>query len=323
MSTQVGIARDAVTCGIDIGGTKIAGAVVAADGSILATHRVESPATDPAAMERAAADLVRTLAAEHPVRAVGVGAAGYIDEARATVRFAPNIAWRNERLGPELSALTGLPVVVENDANAAAWGEFRFGAGHDVDDQLMVTVGTGVGGGVILGGRLLRGAFGVAAEIGHLCVVPDGRQCGCGNRGCLEQYGSGSALVRNAREAARGGSPFAAEVLARAGGDLAAITGPMITEAAADGDRFAVEQLEEIGRWLGHGIASLTAVLDPAVIVVGGGVSAAGDLLVNPIRDAFSRELTGRGYRPEAEIRVARLGNDAGVIGAADLVRVE
>jgi glucokinase len=315
------IAADAVTCGIDIGGTKIAGAVVAADGSILATHRVVSPATDPAAMEKAAADLVRSLAAEHPVAAVGVGAAGYIDEARATVRFAPNIAWRNERLGPELTALTGLPVVVENDANAAAWGEFRFGAGHDIDDQLMVTVGTGVGGGVILDGRLLRGAFGVAAEIGHLCVVPDGRQCGCGNRGCLEQYASGTALVRNTQAAAAGNSLLAADMLDRAGGDPAMITGPMITEAATAGDRFAIEQLEEIGRWLGHGIASLTAVLDPAAVVIGGGVSAAGDLLVDPVREAFRRELTGRGYRPEAEIRAARLGNDAGVIGAADLAR--
>ena len=315
------IAPDAVTCGIDIGGTKIAGAVVAADGTILATHRVVSPATDPSAMERAAADLVRTLAAEHPVVAVGVGAAGYIDEARATVRFAPNIAWRNERLGPDLARLTGLPVVVENDANAAAWGEFRFGAGHDVDDQLMVTVGTGVGGGVILGGTLLRGAFGIAAEIGHLCVVPEGRQCGCGNLGCLEQYASGTALVRNSQAAARGRSLLAAEILERAGGDPTAITGPMVTEAAKDGDRFAIEQLEEIGRWLGHGIASLTAVLDPAVVVLGGGVSAAGDLLLDPVREAFRSELTGRGYRPEAEIRIARLGDDAGVIGAADLAR--
>jgi glucokinase len=252
---------------------------------------------------------------------VGVGPAGDINPNPSTVLFAPNIAWRDEPLGRDLSRLTGLPVTIENDANAAAWGEFRYGAGRDVDDQLMITVGTGVGGGVIAGGRLLRGGYGVAGEIGHLCVVPDGRQCGCGNRGCFEQYGSGSALVRAAREAAVGPSLLARDLLERAGGDPAGITGPLITAAAQDGDRFAIEQLRSLGQWLGHGIASLVAVLDPAVIVIGGGVSEAGDLLLDPIRDTFASTLTGRGYRPQAEIRPAVLGNRAGMIGAADLAR--
>jgi glucokinase len=309
-----------LTCGIDIGGTKMAGAVVDAAGTVLAEARVESPATDPAAMEAAAAALVAGFAAEHAVTAVGVGAAGYIASDRSTVLFAPNIAWRNEPLGADLARLTGLPVVVENDANAAAWGEFRYGAGRDVDDQLMVTVGTGVGGGIVIDGRLLRGAHGVGAEIGHLNVVPDGTLCGCGNHGCLEQYGSGTALVRSAREAAAS-SLLARDLVDRAGGDPAAITGPMITTAAQDGDRFAIEQFEQLGRWLGHGIASLVAVLDPAVIVIGGGVSEAGELLVAPLRASFEHELTGRGYRPTPEIRLAELGNRAGVIGAADLAR--
>ncbi len=310
-----------ITCGIDIGGTKIAGAVVDVEGTILEDARVESPATDPDAIETAAAGLVARLAAEHEVTAVGVGAAGYIDADRSTVLFAPNIAWRDEPLGRDLSNLPGLPVTIENDANAAAWGEFRYGAGRDVDDQLMITVGTGVGGGVIAGGRLLRGGYGVAGEIGHLCVVPDGRPCGCGNRGCFEQYASGSALVREARAAAVGRSLPARDLLERAGGDPEAITGPLITAAAQDGDRFAIEQLRTVGQWLGHGIASLVAVLDPSVIVIGGGVSEAGDLLLGPIRETFVRTLTGRGYRPEAEIRPAVLGNRAGVIGAADLAR--
>jgi glucokinase len=310
-----------LTCGIDIGGTKIAGAVVDVEGTILDDARVESPATDPDAIETAVAGLVARLAAKHEVTAVGVGAAGYIDADRSTVLFAPNIAWRDEPLGRDLSNLTGLPVTIENDANAAAWGEFQYGAGRDVDDQLMITVGTGVGGGVIAGGRLLRGGYGVAAEVGHLCVVPDGRQCGCGNRGCFEQYASGSALVRAARDAAVGPSLLARDLLERAGGDPAAITGPLITEAAQDGDRFAIEQLRSLGQWLGHGIASLVAVLDPSVIVIGGGVSEAGDLLLGPIRDTFASALTGRGYRPQAEIRPAVLGNRAGVIGAADLAR--
>ncbi len=311
----------ALTCGIDIGGTKIAGAVVDDAGRVIAEARVESPATDPAAMETAAAALVAGFAADHGVTAVGVGAAGYIASDRSTVLFAPNIAWRNEPLGADLARLTGLPVVVENDANAAAWGEFRYGAGRDVDDQLMVTVGTGVGGGVVIDGHLLRGAHGVGAEIGHVCVVPDGRPCGCGNQGCLEQYGSGTALVRAAREAVAASSLLARDLLQRAGGDPAAITGPMITAAAQEGDRFAIEQFERLGGWLGHGIASLVAVLDPAVIVIGGGVSEAGALLVDPLRASFEHELSGRGYRPTAEIRLAELGNRAGVIGAADLAR--
>ncbi|HYG93400.1 MAG TPA: ROK family glucokinase [Nocardioides sp.] len=312
-----------LTCGVDIGGTKISGGVVDADGNVRAESRVISPATDPEAIEKAVASLVAELSAgqSEPLAAVGVGAAGYIDADRSTVLFAPNIAWRDEPLGADLAALTGLPVVVENDANAAAWGEFRYGAGRDVDDQLMVTVGTGVGGGVITHGRLLRGANGVAAEIGHLCVVPDGLLCGCGNRGCLEQYGSGTALVRLTQEAAAASSLLARDLLDRAGGDPAMITGPLITEGARAGDRFAIEQLEKLGHWLGHGIASLVAVLDPAVIVIGGGVSEAGDLLLDPIRQTFTRELTGRGFRPQAEVRRAVLGNRAGMIGAADLAR--
>ncbi|GAA3521634.1 ROK family glucokinase [Nocardioides daeguensis] len=310
-----------LTCGIDIGGTKIAGAVVDEDGTVLAEGRVNSPATDASAIESAVAGLVAQLVARHPVTAVGVGAAGYIHSDRSTVLFAPNIAWRNEPLGADLSRLIGLPVVVENDGNVAAWGEFRYGAGRDHDDQLMVTVGTGVGGGVIAGGRLLRGAHGVAGEIGHLRLVPDGRLCGCGNHGCLEQYGSGSALVRDTRQAVVADPAAARGLLERAGGDVEAIDGPLVTAAAKDGDAFARARLADLGDALGQGIASLAAVLDPGVVVIGGGVSEARDLLLDPIRAAFERELTGRGYRPEAEIRLAAMGNRAGVVGAADLAR--
>jgi glucokinase len=288
-----------LACGIDVGGTKIAGGVVDEKGTILEALRVESPATDVPAIEAAIEKLVTELRTRHPIEAVGVGAAGYIDKARAVVLFAPNLAWRDLDLKGDLERTLDLPVVVENDANAAAWGEFQFGAGHDVDDLLLVTVGTGVGGGVVLDGSLYRGAFGVGAEIGHMRVVPEGILCGCGNRGCFEMYASGSALVREARAAARAGSLLAADLLDRAGGDVDAITGPLVTE----------------------GIASLTAVLDPAVVVIGGGVSAADELLLEPTRRAFAAQLTGRGHRPTLEIRKARLGNRAGLIGAADLTR--
>lgn len=308
-----------IACGIDIGGTKIAGAVVAADGTVLAEGRVASPAAEPAAIVRTVAALIDELEAHHPFASVGVGAAGYIASDRSTVLFAPNIAWRNEPLGADIARATGKTVVVENDGNAAAWGEFRFGAGREHDDQLMVTVGTGVGGGVIIDGRLARGAHGVAGEIGHLRLVPAGRRCGCGNLGCLEQYGSGTALVREARQRVAQGA--ATTLLERAGGDVGAIDGPLITAAARDGDPAGVELLALIGHALGEGVASLCAVLDPAVVVVGGGVAEAGELLLRPLRAAFEQELTGRGFRPQAEIRSAHLGGAAGVVGAADLAR--
>ncbi len=310
-----------LTVGVDVGGTKILGGVVDEEGKVVEELRVVSPATDVAAIEDAITRLVVELTGRHAVEAVGVGAAGYIDKSRSLVMFAPNLAWRDLDLRAELEARVGLPVVVENDANAAAWGEFRYGAGADVDDLLLVTVGTGVGGGVVVDGRLHRGAFGVGGEIGHMRVIPDGILCGCGNLGCLESYGSGTALVREARAAASAGSLLAETLLDRAGGDPAAITGPLVTECAQAGDPFCVEQLAGLGTWLGDGIASLAAILDPAVVVVGGGVSAAGDLLINPIRAAFGRQLTGRGHRPLAEIRRAVLGNRAGLIGAADLAR--
>jgi len=309
-----------LTCGVDVGGTKILGGVVDESGKILEQVRVVSPATDVEAIEDAITHVVTDLSSRHEIEAVGVGAAGYIDRSRSVVMFAPNLAWRDLDLRAELEERVHLPVSVENDANAAAWGEFRYGGGEDVEDLLLITVGTGVGGGVVLDGRLHRGAFGVGGEIGHMRVVPSGVLCGCGNRGCLESYASGTALVREARAAATR-SPLAGPLLELAGGDAAAITGPMVTECAQHGDPFSLEQLATLGRWLGEGIASLVAVLDPAVVVVGGGVSAAGDLLLDPVRTSFAAELTGRGHRPLAEIRPARLGTRAGVIGAADLAR--
>ena len=311
-----------LTVGIDVGGTKIAGGVVDESGNILAKARRVSPATDREAIERNIEDLVSALREDHDVVAVGIGAAGFVDSARSVVMFAPNLAWRDEPLRESLEKRIGLPVIVENDANAAAWGEFTFGAGEDATDSLLVTVGTGVGGGIVLNGELHRGAFGVAAEIGHLRVVPGGRLCGCGNRGCWEKYASGTALVKEARDQAREGSLIARSLLDRAGGNVDKITGPLITEAARAGDDFAREQLATLGRWLGEGIASLAAVLDPAVVVIGGGVSEAGDLLLEPVRSHFRANLTGRHYRPELEIRAALLGNRAGMIGAADLARI-
>ena len=307
--------------GVDVGGTKVAAGVVDEHGKILARLRRDTPAQDPDKVEDVIAACIRELAADHEVEAAGLGAAGFVDAARSTVLFAPNLAWRNEPLRAAIEQRTGLPVVVENDANAAAWAETRFGAGHGQPHTVTLTVGTGLGGGVVLGGELIRGAFGAAAEVGHLNLVPDGRPCGCGLLGCWEQYASGRALVTEARQrAAR--DPEQARLLLELGeGRPESITGPMVTMAAVAGDPVALESFEAVGTWLGHGMADLAAILDPRVLIIGGGVSEAGELLVGPAREAFEAGLTGRGHRPTATVRLAELGQDAGLIGAADLTR--
>ncbi|MGI8576372.1 MAG: ROK family glucokinase [Nocardioidaceae bacterium] len=310
-----------LTIGIDVGGTKIAAGVVDQAGAVVEEQRRNTPATDAEATEAAIIDVVRELQTHHEVEAVGIGAAGYIDADRSTVLFAPNLAWREEPLRAAIEIGTGVPVVVENDVNAAAWGEFQFGAGADVDDLVMVALGTGIGGGIVLKGELFRGSFGMAGEFGHVRVVPDGQVCGCGNRGCWEQYASGHALQRFVREVAETGSPLAAALLEAAEGSVAAISGPMITAAAQRGDRLALDAFESVGMWLGIGIADLACSLDPGVVVVGGGLSEAGELLLKPAKTAFKHQLTGRGHRPELQIRVAELGNKAGMTGSADLAR--
>jgi glucokinase len=310
-----------LACGIDVGGTKILGGVVDDHGTVVEQLRVESPAADVAAIEDAIAGLVARLQKHHEITSVGVGAAGYIDKTRSRVLFAPNLAWRDLDLKSDLEARIDLPVVVENDANAAAWAEWRFGAGAGEEHLVMVNLGTGIGGAVVRGGRLERGRHGMAGEFGHMTVVPGGHRCPCGNRGCWEQYSSGNALVREARELAAAESPIAQPLLDRVDGDVSAITGPLVTEAAQAGDPCAVELLQEIGQWLGLGLANLAAALDPGRFVIGGGVSAAGELLLGPAREAYRRNLTGRGFRPEADITPAALGNTAGLIGAADLAR--
>jgi glucokinase len=311
-----------LTIGVDVGGTKIAAGVVDELGQILDRVRVHTPARTEEAVDEGIVDAVLDLKQRHAVSAVGVAAAGFVDARRSTVRFAPNLPWRDHPLRELLTARLGLRVVVENDANAAAWGEFRFGAGAETDDMVLVTVGTGIGGGIVLDGRLLRGAWGVAAEFGHVRVVPGGRLCGCGNHGCWEQYASGSALLREARAAVAADPRAGRLLLELAGESVEKIDGAGVTRAASAGDPLAVAVLTEAGRWLGQGIADLACTLDPAVVVVGGGVSEAGDLLLGPARASFEAQLSAGDYRPHLVILAAALGNDAGMIGAGDLARL-
>lgn len=319
----VGPHQRGLTIGVDIGGTKVAAGVVTPAGRVLARRRTRTPgrSKSPAVVEDTIARVVEELRREYPVRAVGVGAAGFVDEQRANVLFAPHLSWRREPLRDALAARLGLPVVVENDANASAWAEVCVGAGRDADHVVVVNLGTGIGGAVVLEGVLHRGRHGLAGEFGHMTVVPGGRRCECGNRGCWEQYASGNAVTREARELAAADSPVARALLRAADGDPALITGLLVSELAREGDRASVELLEDAGRWLGLGLANLAAAFDPELFIIGGGVSEAGEPLLGPARAAFRRNLTGRGYRPEARVVSAALGNDAGMIGAADLAR--
>ncbi|MEO6144032.1 MAG: ROK family glucokinase [Dermatophilaceae bacterium] len=311
--------------GIDIGGTKVAGGVVDVDGVITHRARRDTPhrSTSPSVVEDTIVDVVDELilTAGSDIAAVGIGAAGFVAADRATVVFAPHLSWRHEPLQKALQKRVAAPISVDNDANAAVWAEWKFGAAQGESHVMMITLGTGIGGGILVNGHVQRGRFGIAGEFGHMQVVPGGHRCECGNRGCWEQYASGNALVREARSLFSANSPIASDLLNRVEGNPADLTGPLITEAARDGDPTARELLAEVGNWLGVGIANLAAAFDPGTFVVGGGVSAAGDLLLDSARDTFKRRLTGRGYRPEARIVAALLGNDAGLIGAADLAR--
>jgi glucokinase len=311
-----------LTIGVDVGGTKIAAGVVDGEGRILARRRVSTPADTAESLDKGIASVVTALCAEHQVAGVGVAAAGFVDKGRSTVRFAANLPpWRDHPLRDILSEHIDVPIVVENDANAAAWAEHRFGAARGVADVVVITVGTGIGAGIVIDGRLVRGAWGTAAEPGHMRLVPDGWPCGCGLRGCWEQYASGRALLRQARLMAEEEPQATAAMLRAAGGRPEALTGQMISAAAAAGDPAALDLIAEAGSRLGEGLATVVAILDPAVIVIGGGVSDAGEALLAPARRTFVSLLSGAAYRPIPEIRQARLGNDAGIVGAADLAR--
>ena len=310
-----------LTIGVDVGGTKVAVGAVDEHGHIVEKLKRPTPSTSPEQTARVVGDAVTEMLSRHPADAVGIGAAGFVDAIRSSVLFAPNLAWRDEPLKKEIEDRVGLPVVVENDANAAAWAETLLGAGRGHEHVILIAVGTGIGAGIVINGQLYRGQWGMAGEPGHYRVVPEGRPCGCGNRGCWEQYASGNALVAEARELAMRSPGAAARLIQLGGGSAEGISGPVVTQAAREADMAALRCFEIVGGWLGQGLAALAAILDPACFVIGGGVSEAGDLLIGPARAAFADALTGGSYRTPAEIRLAELGADAGVIGAADLAR--
>lgn len=280
--------------GIDIGGTNVRVAEVTADGSVLDVRRAGTPSGDAGALVAVVAELAGDLTGP-----VGVGIAGGIT-ADGTLRGAPNLGIDGAPIGSLLGEALGRRVTVSNDADAAAWGEHRCGAGQDTDDLVLLTLGTGVGGGAVVAGALLRGASGLAGEFGHIIVHEGGARCPCGNHGCLEAYASGTAMAMGDRNASA------------------------VAAAARDGDRAAVDHLARVGTWVGVGLASLVAVLDPARIVLGGGAGAAAfDLVAPAARQAMAARIFARARRDPPPLVAADLGDHAGVVGAALLALEE
>ena len=308
---------------VDLGGTKLLVGLVNREGRVLAKQRVPTPQRGADAVAGTIRDLARLLrtgvgASGATIAGVGVAVAGPTDHARGVIYEPPNLAgWGREvAFGPLLARALGETVSIENDANAAALGEAWVGAGRDVRDLVYVTVSTGIGGGLILGGRLYRGANGTAGEVGHMIVDPDGPRCHCGNRGCLEVLASGPAIARRAREAVAGGAATSLAVLA---GRPEEITAEAVAEAARGGDRLAAALYWEAGTRIGIVLGNLLALFNPKMIIVGGGVSKTGDLLFRPLREAI-RSRVYPNPALGASVVPAQLGDDVGIIGAAALV---
>lgn len=312
-------ATDRLTIGIDVGGTSIRAAVVDSSGSVVDSVRAPTPGSA-AVLEEAMHRTVRHLADRNDVSAVGVAVAGFVSADRRTVRFAPHLPWADAPVADRLTHRFGLPVVLEHDANAAAWAEYRFGAAAGSHIAVVVALGTGIGAALLLEGRIFRGAHGIAPELGHLQVVPGGRPCPCGKRGCWERYCSGTALVDIAVEMLAA-DPGRSHLAAVAATDPGSLTGRRIAGAAHDGDALAVAAMAEFARWLGWGLSMVADVYDPELVVIGGGVSESASLFLDEARDHYAAVATGAGHRPLARVRAAQLGDAAGLIGAATLAR--
>ncbi|MGZ4676280.1 MAG: ROK family protein [Acidimicrobiia bacterium] len=304
--------------GLDIGGTKVLGAVVDAAGEVLVDHRVPSPTGSWQGMLEAITTVVGELRNRMPsVGAVGIGAAGMVDLA-GTIHYAPNVlGFRHTAVQADVEAAVGLPTVVDNDANVAAYAEARFGAARGMSDAMVITLGTGIGGGVVVNGRVLRGAHGFAAEVGHFQVDPDGPMCACGERGHWEAVASGTALGAMARDAAtRGELP---SVLHAVDGEVDTIRGQHVSEAARAGAADALAIVDRYSYNVAIGLVGLANVFDPGVIAIAGGLVNDGDLYLGPIREHFRGHIEGSEYRPVPDIVPATLGERAGVIGAGAL----
>jgi len=309
-----------LTIGIDIGGTKISAGVVDSSGNIIDSSRISTPAEGGKELILAVINLIKELKEKHEIKGIGISIAALISSDYGTIVGAPNIANLSKlNFVNEIKAEFKLPIVVENDANSAMWAEFKFGNAKGLNPVMFFIIGTGVGGGLVIDGKLFKGANGIGAEFGHMCVVSNGLLCGCGSKGCIEQYASGGALIRYANEALLANPDKSEEVLSFGEGKL---SGTALTKAAKAGNELALAAFSKQADWLGLACASYSLIIDPQAIIIGGGVVDAGELFLAPVRAAM------RKYMPFAESHVppkiiaAKFGNDAGLIGAADLVRV-
>jgi glucokinase len=309
------------TIGLDLGGTKCLGVVIDDNGTVLAEQRLPTPRLPAGGgIIDVLTDVAAHLRAEHPdVAAAGAGVPGLVD-GDGVLRMAPNLVGVDcLAVRRQLHDRLALPVRVDNDATCATWGEREIGAGRKLDDVVLVTLGTGIGGGIVMGGRLQRGAHGYAGEIGHMVVDPDGPACPCGKRGCWERYASGSGLGWLAREEAKAGR--APRMVALAGGDPDRVRGEHVTAALSEGDADAARVMQRFAWWLALGLANLANVLDPRVFVIAGGLIEAADVVLPPARAAFADLVEGAEHRGDVEIVAAALGERAGAIGAALLAR--
>jgi glucokinase len=307
-----------LTVGVDVGGTSVRAAVVDSHGDVVDSTRAATPRAEQA-LEDVISEVIGELAGRHRIAAIGLAVAGFVADDRRTVRFAPHLAWRSAPVAERISARLGLPVVLEHDANAAAVAEYRFGAARGTDVAVLVAIGTGIGAGLLLGGKVFRGAYGTAPELGHLTVVPNGRPCPCGKAGCWERYCSGTALVTTVIELLARYPGSSTQLAREAAADSRAITGRRVAAAARDGDPVALRAMGELALWLGRGLALIADVYDPQVVVVGGGVSESSPLYLDAAREHYAAAVTGAGHRPLARIRGAQLGDDAAVVGVAAL----
>ena len=312
------------TIGVDLGGTHLRVALVDRTGTIGHDLRIETPKEGWRAVVTALADAITKVAAAGradglEIGATGIGIAALVDD-DGVARYAPNLRGLIDvPLRSELASSVGMPVAVDNDANVAARGELAHGAARGARHALVLTLGTGIGGGIILDGKVYRGAHGFAAEVGHWQFDPHGRVCACGEPGHWEAWASGTALGALARDVVeRGDAP---SVLAKAGGDATAVEGVHVGEAAADGAADALAILDQYADYVALGFAGLTNILDPEIIVVSGGLVGLGDVLLGRVRHRFHAHLEGAAHRPPVSIVAAALGDHAGVIGAAVLAR--
>lgn len=309
------IASNSLTIGVDIGGTNMRAAVVDAQGQILDRAATLTPNSEGVLVDKLVA-LVDTLRDRHEISAVGLAVAGFLDPECTKVRFAPHLPWREAPVRDIMTQRLGIPVRLEHDANSAAWGEYVFGQAQETETWVYFSVGTGIGATIMHQGEIFRGSFGMAPEFGHVTVVPGGRKCSCGKRGCLERYASGTALADTVLELADECPEYRRSSLLHT-----ASTGEEIMAAARKGDPLGQAVVAEFARWLGIGLSFVADVIDPELIVLGGGVVGNHDLFLPRAHEVMGESMVAATHRPHPQVSIAKLGSAAGIVGVAHLSR--